>query len=230
MLSRKQISSNRNSAIRNGEAGYWGNPCSRGHNGWRNLKPSGKGTCAKCDSEQSRLWRENNQDYDKERRKRWYKENKRHAKQYAKAWAEENQDRVKTKNREWSEKNKLRKSALNKRWMEENSDSRKEYSARYREENRYKLTAIENTRRARKAQATPRWAESSNVEWIYRHASLLNCWNGPKAQVDHIVPLNSDIVCGLHWEGNLQILWDRENQSKGNRRWPNMPEDSHASI
>lgn len=46
---------------------------------------------------------------------------------------------------------------------------------------------------------------------------------GIKWQVDHIVPINSHLVCGLHSEYNLAVIPKKENLSKGNRYWPDMP-------
>jgi len=41
--------------------------------------------------------------------------------------------------------------------------------------------------------------------------------------VDHIVPLKSPLVSGLHTEANLRLLPGAENRSKHNRFWPDMP-------
>jgi len=51
---------------------------------------------------------------------------------------------------------------------------------------------------------------------VYRRAGI-------EAHVDHIVPLQSKLVCGLHTPDNLTVLLARENISKGNRVWPDMP-------
>lgn len=65
-------------------------------------------------------------------------------------------------------------------------------------------------RRARKLEATPSWANTSKIKEIY-----LNC--PVDMQVDHIYPLVSDWVCGLHVENNLQYLSPEENKRKSNK-------------
>jgi hypothetical protein len=45
---------------------------------------------------------------------------------------------------------------------------------------------------------------------------------GRGVDVDHLVPLRSPVVCGLHCEANLQLLSSVENIRKGNRYWPDM--------
>lgn len=75
-------------------------------------------------------------------------------------------------------------------------------------------------RNARKRRATPAWANNDAIMAFYREAARLTAETGQEHHVDHIVPLQSKRVCGLHVEHNLQVLTKPVNQSKGNRWWP----------
>jgi hypothetical protein len=66
-------------------------------------------------------------------------------------------------------------------------------------------------RRARLKEATPPWANKAVIRSIYAEAKASGM------EVDHIIPLMSDEVCGLHCESNLQLLTRTENRSKGRK-------------
>jgi hypothetical protein len=66
-------------------------------------------------------------------------------------------------------------------------------------------------RRATQAKATPPWANDGAIKLIYAKAKEF------AMEVDHIVPLVNKEVCGLHWEGNLQLLKTSENRRKTNK-------------
>ena len=81
-----------------------------------------------------------------------------------------------------------------------------------------------NVRRKRvKLGATPAWADLKKIRDIYRICRKVSEFTGIVHHVDHVVPLTSSQVCGLHCEANLQILPGEENLKKHNRTWPNKP-------
>jgi hypothetical protein len=83
----------------------------------------------------------------------------------------------------------------------------------------------EKTRRyvAKKQQAVPLWADPAQMATVYAKAQELSVAFGISLEVDHVVPLTSPLVCGLHTADNLQLLATGANRSKGNRYWPDMP-------
>jgi 5-methylcytosine-specific restriction endonuclease McrA len=83
---------------------------------------------------------------------------------------------------------------------------------------------LQRKREARKLRATPTWANEVALQAVYAEAARTGL------QVDHIVPLRSPLVCGLHWEGNLQLLTAAENARKNNHWWPHMPVAAPATA
>jgi|TARA_R110000796_G_scaffold20647_3_gene61303 hypothetical protein len=143
---------------------------------------------ALTDAERSKKWREKNPDYDKE-------------------WKANNPEKRKKATKKWREKNPNH----SKEWKVNNSEHVKKYRKEWNKNNRGKRNALNSKRRAAKLQAAPSWANKKTIDMIYIIANICN------KTVDHIVPLQSSVVCGLHWEANLQLLTQQENSSKSNK-------------
>jgi len=73
--------------------------------------------------------------------------------------------------------------------------------------------------------AWPEWiADDKRFSEIYKLRELMNKEAGESIYaVDHIVPICSDIVCGLHVPWNLEIITVKTNNLKSNKWWPNHP-------
>lgn len=97
------------------------------------------------------------------------------------------------------------------------------YMIEWQRDNPAKVNAISARRRAAKVNATPAWANMFFIEEAYDLARHRTELFGFPWHVDHIVPLQSPIVCGLHVEHNLAVIPGETNRAKSNRYWPDMP-------
>ena len=186
----------------------------------------------------NKKWREENQEKDRELHRRWRQENRERASKVAAEWRKENIDKSRESNRLWKKRNPEKSKYLSKiyrdrnqekrkewiaRWRAENKEHVRQYDRRRRNENRAEHAAKVGRRRAMQIQATPLWADARKIAEFYFAADFLSMATGEWHHVDHIVPILSKTVCGLHVEANLRVITALENTRKGNRWWPDMP-------
>jgi hypothetical protein len=124
---------------------------------------------------------------------------------YYKEYCQNNRDRELQRFKEYRQNNRGRILQRHKEYHQNNPD---------------KVRAKSAHRRATKRNATPPWVDKAVIEAIYAEALWLQDFTGEPYHVDHIVPLKSDFVCGLHVPANLQTLPGVENIAKSNRSWP----------
>ena len=170
---------------------FTGVPCARGHIAKRETK----GNCTACRTEDAKnaadTRREYFQEYArradvKERQHEWYMANR-----------ELTMSRAKTVTR----------------------DKKREYQQAWKSRNVDKVRADTKARRRKHRQATPAWLttdQKRSIREIYRVAIVTTKITGERYVVDHIIPLRSDIVCGLHVPWNLRVTTHAENLTKSN--------------
>lgn len=136
---------------------------------------------------------------------------------YKRSYYQKNINSLREYSRKARAKNSFYYHEKTKRWKEKNIQRVSEYRKTYAAKNKHKFAFYNSRRRTAKIMAFPNWADKDEIKSLYKKASILGM------QIDHIVPLKSKLVCGLHVENNLQLLPKYENLSKGNRSWPDMP-------
>ena len=102
-------------------------------------------------------------------------------------------------------------------YAERNRESRKACVRKHYAENKTKYLVKDAKRRAAKLQRTPSWASDQLIAAYYKEAKRLEELTGIQFHVDHIIPLQGELVSGLHVESNLQLLPAHENLGKSNQ-------------
>lgn len=195
--------------------------------------------CKVCNSIQRKEYAEKNREKLNAKKRQYYLENKdkikeywesvkEHRKEYMDAYNKDyylkNSEKIRTATKEYYENNKEIVLEKQTQYYLENREriaiSGREYRKRNAYANRDKSLAAYAKYRATKLNATPDWLTEDHLEEIkdfYTACLLFKMYTGEHYHVDHIVPLQNDIVCGLHVPWNLQILTAFENTSKGNK-------------
>ena len=95
-----------------------------------------------------------------------------------------------------------------------------QYKRDWKERNSIWVLADTKARRRKHREATPLWLshkQKAEIRQLYQIAITMTQTTGEQYVVDHIVPLRSNEVCGLHVPWNLRVITREENAKKSNK-------------
>lgn len=128
----------------------------------------------------------------------------------AREYRKNNLEKVRQGNRAYLEKLKQQGIIKRSTWHIKNPEKAKESAKKWRDANTSQRTAKNSLYRATKAQRTPPWLSLEHKKQLQDFYK--NCPKG--YEVDHIVPMHSEFVSGLHVPWNLQYLKKEVNNHK----------------
>jgi hypothetical protein len=106
-------------------------------------------------------------------------------------------------------------------------EEKRAYRDVWKDRNLIAVRADTKNRRRKHRHATPPWLtrrQKTEMRAMYQIAITMSKTTGERYVVDHIWPLRSDFVCGLHVPWNLRVVTQEENALKSNK----LPGDSDA--
>ncbi len=99
-------------------------------------------------------------------------------------------------------------------------EEKKSWKLKHKQSNPDYYKTLTSLRKRRHRNATPQWLTAQQkieIRHLYQIAITMSKTTGERYVVDHIVPLISDEVCGLHVPWNLRVITQEENLKKSNK-------------
>lgn len=130
-----------------------------------------------------------------------------------------NKNKILTYNKEYRDKNKEKISENKRMKYLLNKEEILLKLSIYKKNNKDKVNKLSAKRRAKKLKASPDWGELNDliIEEAYSLAKDRTELTNLVWHVDHIIPLNNPLVCGLHVGINLQVIPAIDNLRKSNK-------------
>ena len=188
---------------------YTGKPCEYGHAVERLVCSWG---CVECNKIRSRKFQSTRSAQDRaEAMQRWRSKNPEKTRADGRRLYASNRIKRCAESRKYRAENPEKVLLRGRKWQAENPEKAHAATRRWVAANPIRVKSGKAARRASERSAVPAWVDKVVLQEIYAKASREGM------QVDHIIPLNHPLVCGLHVPWNLQLLTKFENCSKGNR-------------
>lgn len=173
-------------------------------------------------------WRRANPERWQEYQRQYYLTNKADHLVYSVEWSKKNPERRKVNYTKSRQNNLAVYRAREAAYRARNRAACNERINAWKAENKPLLAEYSRRRQAAIIKAVPPWSNQEAMRAFYIEAERLRKETGSDWHVDHIIPLTSKLVCGLHCEANLQVLPGKENLRKNNRYWPDMPNSGNV--
>jgi hypothetical protein len=148
--------------------------------------------------------------------KRLYTENHEERKAKQRAWSAANPEKVANNNRRQYERHRLTRIKKAIAWNKAHPDKVRAKGRRYYQLRKGYYLDKSIWRHHAIKQATPSWADQRAIRHVYREARRMTRETGIPHEVDHIIPLTSIKVCGLHVAENLRVVPRTVNRLKHN--------------
>lgn len=180
--------------------------------------PAPAAYCIECADGIAKTWAKEQKERHRENGRRWAAANPEKKKAYVLAARDRDPERFKEYVRRYDRNNRELRREKRKAHYNKNRDIEREKHREWRLKNPHRNAFKAMMYEARKRKAMPAWADKHKILEIYACCAEMNRQSGfVKYHVDHIYPLCSDVMCGLHVHENLRIILAVENQRKSNR-------------
>lgn len=171
---------------------------------------------------QSKLWDINNPEQSKATSKAYRDEHKEETKNYNQKYQKEKPEIVNKHTMNWQRKNPEKVRDVARLNVKNDPEKHKLRRQKYAKENPEKINANTAKRRASNKSRILTLLPDLELDMkiirdIYKQAKIIKQSTGIQHHVDHIIPLQSNTVSGLHVSWNLQILSQSENCAKNNK-------------
>ena len=174
--------------------------------------------CKVCVAEYTKAYRENNRKLINDNAAVYRENNREVLAQRSRDWYETaDKKSVSERMKQYRADNKEQVNAAQLAWNSKNQDKKRGYGRKTYRNNPESYARNTAVRRRMQKQAIPAWYDAVAVNDIYKEAATLSAKNGQVYHVDHIVPINHPLVCGLHVQNNLQVLTAKDNLAKSNK-------------